>query len=198
MESEEKAIQQAIAGDTTEFQLLLLQQRDRLARHLRGTIPADLQHIIDLDDVLQETSLRALRSVLNLNWQGVRVFEAWLNEIARNSLIDLVRAARRRKRGGGMVRQRLSWLGLGQLLNASEGEPHPSTPARQHELAEAFSRALTKLPERERNAIQLYYLEERSTEDAAGELSVTSGAFRALLQRARRRLQALINESDWL
>lgn len=200
VEPEEMAIRRAIDGDATEFQLMLLRQCNRLAERFRGSIPTDLRHQIDVDDLLQETCLRAIRQIHGLTWNGLEAFEAWLNEIAKNCLIDLIRASRRRKRGGGVAGIPLSWIGVAELLRAGEANvdgQRPSGSLHRRELIEAMQKAVQALPEREQTAIRLFYLEQTPTDVAAEQMAITPGAFRALLQRARKRLQKLFHESAW-
>lgn len=197
---EEDAILKAIDGDPTELQVMLLRQCSRLAQRFHGAIPNDLQHQIDIDDLLQETCLRAIRQIHSLTWNGLESFEAWLNEIAKNCLIDLIRACRRRKRGGGVIGMPLSWIGVAELLRAGEANAdgqRPSGSLHRRELIEAMQKAVRTLPEREQTAIRLSYLEQIATDVAAEQLSITPGAFRALLQRARKRLQKVLHESAW-
>jgi len=197
---EEDAIRRAVDGDSTEFQLVLMRQCARLTNRLRGTIPSDLTQIIDVDDVVQETCLRAIRELPKLKWQGLAAFEGWMNQLAQNSLIDLVRAGRRKKRRGEGAGKRLSWIDFGELLRAGEkrGDQRPSEPARRRELIEAITTVVNQLPKRERAAVELYYLQQMPAQEAAEKLATTPGAFRALLQRARTRMQLLLHDSDWL
>lgn len=199
-DSEEQAIRLAQDGDTTEFQVLLLSECRWLADRFQGAIPVDLQPFIDVDDVLQETCLRAIRDCGNLEWKGRAAFHSWLNEIAKNSLIDLIRAGRRRKRGGDLVGRPLSWLDVTELLRASsqvgEGE-RPSGNVHRQELIVAVQRAVEALPPREREAVRLVYIKQFSVGEAAESLNMTEGAIRAVLQRARNRLRKVFRESAW-
>jgi RNA polymerase sigma-70 factor (ECF subfamily) len=156
-----------------------------------------------VDDVIQETCVEAIRDIDRFEWRGAGSFESWLGEIARTCLLDLVRSYRRQKRGGNMVRRRISWIDVAEhLMRHPEGHapiPTPSRIAVGKELICAIQAAVSQLPENERRVMRLYYLEQQPTEAIAAELDVSPGAVRAIVQRARQRLRDLLGGSSaWL
>jgi RNA polymerase sigma factor (sigma-70 family) len=117
--------------------------------------------------------------------------------------LDLVRAYRRKKRGGDRARLAISWIDVADyVMGDPDGRSPMSTPSRivqTKEVIHAVQAAVSQLPENERRAMRLYYLDQESTEAIAAELDITPGAVRALLQRGRQRLRDLLGSSStWL
>jgi RNA polymerase sigma-70 factor (ECF subfamily) len=72
--------------------------------------------------------------------------------------------------------------------------PRPDEAAEDRELAEYLRRALSTLPEREREAFVLTELEGMPTADAAAAMQVKAASVRSLRTLARRRLRSLLAE----
>lgn len=151
----------------------------------------------DADDALQETFLRAYRMLDRLtDPDGLR---SWLYAIARLVCSERRRAARRRA-----THERAAAEENGLM----PGEPHTSTgrpspdgrasprdAADRREQLERLGRALDGLPDNERLALHLYYLEADPVTAASVALGVSRSGFYKLLSRARERLSALLSEA---
>ncbi len=193
-----EAIELARGGDWTEFEIVLAQHCGVMAGSLRSEIPDDLRCTFDVEDLLQEMCIRAIRFVPQFDWISTEHFEAWLREIARNCLLDAIRASRRRKRGGQIGRVPLSWLKLeGDLRTRSESPETASQVAHAQQIVLDIRVAVKSLPRRERQVVMLHYLRELDLKEGAKQLNITPGAYRALLQRARQRLKTFLHESAW-
>jgi RNA polymerase sigma-70 factor (ECF subfamily) len=194
----QQAIEAAKAGELTEFQIVLAERCQGFASSLESNIPTDVGRSLGIEDLLQETCIRALGSIDLFEWVSVEHFDGWLNEIARNCLIDAVRSSRRRKRGGNRKRVSLSWLRIEEHLRA-EDNSHRTASHVLHvqQIVSEMRDAVRQLPERERRAVLLHYLRGVEAQRAAERMGITPGAFRALLQRARQRLRGILNESAW-
>jgi RNA polymerase sigma-70 factor (ECF subfamily) len=55
---------------------------------------------------------------------------------------------------------------------------------------------LDRLPQRQREVVILYYVEDRSVEETAAVLGAPTGTVKALLHRARKRLVELIGPAS--
>lgn len=203
-DQERLAIENAVQGDFTDLQLLLLDSCESLRTRMQSEIPHDMRQVLAVDDLIQEICVEAIRDIGSFEWRGDGSFHHWLNEIARTCLLDLVRTHRRKKRGGQHVGIRLSWLDVAELILHQQGNrspvPTPSRVLHTREVANAVQRAVSQLPNHERVAMRLYYLQQLSTDAVAAELQITPGAVRAVLQRARKRLFKLLgpNAHQWL
>lgn len=203
-DQEQLAIDRAVQGDFTDLQLLLLNSCETLRTRMENEIPHDMRQVLAVDDLIQEICVEAIRDIHSFEYRGDGSFESWLNEIARTCLLDLVRTHRRKKRGGNHVGFRLSWLDVAELILHQQGNrtpvPTPSRILQTREVVNAVQRAVSRLPNHERIAMRLYYLQQLSTDAIAVELQLTPGAVRAVLQRARRRLYKFLGPDahQWL
>jgi RNA polymerase sigma-70 factor, ECF subfamily len=119
-------------------------------------------------DLAQETMSRA-----HQQWASVSLTdspEAWLRRVMRNLLVDHHRRA-------GVERRALERLSR---------RPHTPAPvAGESRLAEW----LDVLPERQRAAVALFYVDDLSIAEIASVLSVAPGTVKATLWKARRSLR---------
>lgn len=115
----------------------------------------------EAEDVVQETLVKGYRG----RWRvrNVDKFPAWLGSVARNRALDVLR------------RRRMVPL---------DGHEPVVECAEEDEMGERLQRTLAGLPETQRIAVTLRYLEgldHRSIEETMG---VTNGALRGILGRA--------------
>lgn len=139
--------------------------------------------VADADDALQETFIRAFRLLDRPS--GPAELRPWLYGIARRVCSEQRRAASRRERHESQAAMH---------QRDSQVTATPNGPA---ERAEQFSRledALGRLPDNERLAIHLFYLEHDPVPAASNALGVSRSGFYKLLDRARRRLAEMLSE----
>jgi RNA polymerase sigma-70 factor (ECF subfamily) len=142
----------------------------RLARMLAGGDRAEA------DDLVQETLLRALRSIDG--FRGGSSLSTWLASI----LVNLHRSGRRRD-----ARRR--------TLMDGQRPPEEAEPARQEqrvELEETLE-ALAALPEDQREAIALVALEGVGYAEAAEVLGVKLGTLMSRIARGRKAMRAAMD-----
>ena len=110
-----------------------------------------------IDDVVQDVLLTIHRA--RRPTTPKRSFDAWLRVIAERRAIDLLRRARRR--GAREVHAPLAF--------ESHADQAPIRPAGsiRRTRAGTVTRALAKLPDRQREAVHHLVIEERSLADAA-------------------------------
>lgn len=82
-----------------------------------------------------------------------------------------------------------------QGYSASPASESPAEAAAKHERLELLSRAMDQLPDNERLALHLYYLEADPVTAASVALGVSRSGFYKLLTRARERLSVLLSEA---
>ena len=171
---------------------------DQLEAHraaLTGHCYRMLGSIVDADDAVQETMVRA--------WRGLDRFDArsslrtWLYRIATNVCLDALSDRRRRARPieegpAGTVddeletRERTHWL---EPVPDARAIPADATPAEQVELREsirlAFVAALQHLPARQRAALLLSEVIGLSAAEVADVIDTSVAGVNSALQRAR-------------
>ena len=165
-----EAIARVLAGERDAFHVLL----DRHSAALLATLRAALSNREDAREVLQETWLRAYRTLAHLP-EPARL-RAWLLSIALN----LVRARHRR--------------GAERALEDGEvPEPAASSGAAEqlgeHEELERLRARVAELPTRQREVVDLRVNHELSHAEIAALLGITEEASRASYYQGLQRLK---------
>ena len=182
-------IERIKAGDQEAFAALFNKYRRRLAVLIHFRLSPELRSFAEVDDVLQETWLRAFRDFGQFTYRSAGSFMSWLARIADHVIADLARSQGRQKRHAvEMLRFR---------SESNPGGPEPldsKTPSRLLAQEEGLRRLLDKLnalPEDYRQAILLMKVEGLSTSEAAERLGKSKEATALLLHRAIKRFRAL-------
>ena len=203
-ENEEQLIERARAGDELALERLLIAHSQMLALHIAARLPASLQSVISVEDVTQEAMTHAFLKIDRLRETSPRVFVAWLRAVGETTLMGMIKAQRRRKRGGELHRvpnESPNTTGsLVDLLGRLPGDG--ATASRQvarREAVVALQVAISRLPEDTRRAIQLHLLQSKSLDETAKELGRTPAAVRSLIHRGKQALsEAMVRASMWL
>lgn len=170
----------------------LAMSRPRLMHlaHSQGVAPDDV------DDIVQETLIEAWRHLDQL--RALERFDAWLNGICRNVCL-------RWQRAHGMTNAHLTHLSAFETpanddsASAWEekiGDPCALDPVEElsrQDMEVLLDRALGYLPDGERAAVELHYLEELPQREAALRLGLNVKALEVRLVRARRQLRQILN-----
>jgi RNA polymerase sigma factor (sigma-70 family) len=148
----------------------------------------------DAHDALQETFIRAYRKIDDVHdstgsAEGSGGLRSWLYQIARHVCSEKRRADGRRTKHEQEARVN----GSANIIR-SEREANERPPARseQGDRLEMLTRALGELPDQERLAIHLFYLDADPAVAAREALGVSRSGFYKLLARARERLGMLM------
>lgn len=175
-------------GDHDAFSRLFEKYRSRLAVLIHYKLGPGLRRDADVDDVLQETLLRAYRDIGKFDYRAPGSFMSWLARIADHVIADMARAQKRQKRAGEHVPFRSE-------SNPAGPEPaHTQTPSRIFTENESLGRLielLDRLHEDDRQIILEIKVEGMTTSEVARRYSVANNAVSLALHRAIRRLRAL-------
>lgn len=169
---ERQVLQRIRAGDIDAVQGLFEEYRVRIYRVcLLYTDSAD-----DAKDVLQETFLRAYRSVGR--FRGDSSFSTWLTRIAINLCLNL---RRDRRASGTLETDRL------ELIQHHLPQSHPQNPEQAlntRELRERITNLVGKLPPRERMAFVLKHFEQLKIREISVLMKISEGTVKSFLHRA--------------
>lgn len=172
-------------------------ERYREYLHLLARMQLDhrLQGKVDLSGVVQQTLLEAHQAMQRFLVEGDELQAAWLRKLLAHNLSDEVRKARARCRDHSREQSleaalEASSAQWGNWL-CSQGES-PSQQVIRHEELLRLARALARLPNDQRQAIELHHLKGESLAQVAHALGRSRGAVAALLFRGLRKLR------DWL
>ena len=201
--NEQKLVRRAIDGDKVALDQLLLAHYQHLADHLTPKVGTSAPGMISVDDVIQETFIHACRDIAKYQARESNTFLHWLRAIADNRLLDLLKTAKRKKRGGDMrqVQNRSDGRSsVVQIINMlSDQGRTPSRVAARGEAEAAMQVAIANLPDDQRQAIQLRFFQQKSLEEAAELMNRTPGSVRGLIHRAKQALRESMNRpSMWL
>lgn len=172
------------AGDETYFAELY----SRTAPKLRARSQRFVAYADDVDDVLQETWMRAYAARSHFTNRGS--IDGWLWFICRNVCVDWLRAEHRR-------RILVAYVGsITAADNASTGIAEARDVIRGEELCDWVQSEIVALPALQRRAVVCRWLLGHSTDEAAAELNVAPGTIKATLYQARRKIHAHLAERN--
>lgn len=166
------------AGDRAAFERLVR----RYLRPIHAVAASFLSERADVEDVVQETFLRALDRIRT--YDSNRPFAPWLYQIARNVA---------RNRIAGRARWKTEPLPDEGLAG---GADDPEAELERSEVRRRVDAAVAGLPERQRAVFRLLDVEGVSAAEAAEMLGLTSGTVRSHLSHARSALREEL--APWL
>ncbi|HEY8539897.1 MAG TPA: RNA polymerase sigma factor [Steroidobacteraceae bacterium] len=177
-DTETAVLERLGAGQYREaFALLLPHYRDRVFRLCLSM----LQQRAWAEDVCQDVFLRIWRALPG--FAGQSSLSTWVYAISRNACLSELRKRR-------------------PLVSIDDDEDgyHPEVAALAIEDADdsatvSVGQMLEQLPERYRQAVTLFYMEDKSYEQTAASLGLPLGTVKALLHRARKKLIAIAEQA---
>ena len=181
-------IEKVKAGDDQALSLAFEKCRRRLAVLIYFKLSPRARRLTEVDDLVQETLLRAFKSIDRFSYQTSGSLLRWLSSIADHVIIDQLRYHDRERRAGEEVRFR-------SPSNPHGPEPVDSkTPSRllaQQEAMENLLARLNELPEDYREVILMAKIEGISTAEMAERLGKSRDAVALLVYRAVKRFRAI-------
>lgn len=183
-----------------QLQQILKVQVPRLRRYLAMRIPTELQHVISVEDVLQNVCVAAIRGLPGFLPRVEDSVDRWLTCVAQRVMINAIKTARRADQRGRYKRVWQDPEGATSLadlfaLVASPGRT-PSSEAAMAEAVDAVQIALATLPPARRRAIWMRFIEGQSPEAIAKALKRTPGAVNGLLFHGLRQLQKRLGSAS--
>lgn len=165
------------------FELLLPRYRNHVYRLALSL----LREPAAAEDAAQDVLLRLWRALPGYN--GKAALGTWIYAITRNTCLS-------------ELRKRRPQVPLHVYLdqpddpddNRAAREAPLAAPEQDESVVASMERLLDRLPERYRQAVTLFYMEDQSYEQTARALGVPLGTIKAMLHRARRKLAALAGE----
>jgi RNA polymerase sigma-70 factor (ECF subfamily) len=180
-----RLVEQAKSGDRSAFDRLVEDSRGRLEAVLLSTLSQKVQHIIDVEEALQETMVRAFESLQNFQWRGEGSFSAWLRRIAKNVVVGEIR--KKRPSHGLRVVERIPAKGAA-----------PSTAARRDERFDRLKAALGGLNPDHREVLLLARIEGLPIREIAERMQRSPNAVKQLLSRALKALRSSFGDTESL
>lgn len=200
MEFDEEAIVSKVrGGDEQALADFITAKRPQLLAFIDRRLGAALRRKLETDDLFQETSAEAVRSLGEVDLADRDPFN-WLCQVAERRIIDAHRrffGSQKRDAGRevslnapGSSTSDTSKPGLINLLVASMTSASQAFSRDQRQMK--LLAALEKLPEDHREALRLRYLENLPSKEIAERLGKSDGAVRVMLTRSLTKLQQIL------
>ncbi len=174
-------------GDKEALSLLFERHRRRLAVLAHYRLGPHMRGMVEVDDILQETLLKAYMQFDQFTYRTPGSFLRWLARIMEHVIADTARYHGRQKRQAAEV------LSLRSESNPGGPEPADSkTPSRllaQDEGLRALLNELDELPDDYREVILLTKVEGLSTGEVAERMGKSRETVALLLHRAIKRFR---------
>ncbi len=185
-------LEQAKGGDEQALSRAFERHRRRLAVLIHYKLSPRAQEFCEVEDLVQETCLRAFRDIGNFTYRSPGSFLRWLSAIADHAIVDRARYLNRERRAGEEVRFRSA---------SNPGGPEPAdsrTPSRlfaQQEAVERLLKRMDALPQDYRQVLILAKIEGLSTLEMAERMGKSREAVALLVYRALKRFRVLCQET---
>ncbi len=185
----EALLDRAFAGDAEALGPLLDHFRPLLRARARESLPPPLLARIDESDVVQQTCVLVLRQFEQLRGRSVGEFVAWLLQVHQHNLLNMVdhhrgaakRAVDREHADDGQAAAKIP----SQLTS-------PSQKAVRGERRRQLEEAIAKLPDGQREAVRMRFLDEASLAEIAQQLDRSEDAVAGLLKRGMAQLKRML------
>ncbi len=162
------------------FAILLPRYRDKVFR----LIFSMLRDRALAEDCTQDVLLRVWKALPG--FAGQSQLSTWIYAIAKNGALS-------------EIRKRKPTVSLDQSDDEDGYNPAVAAlaaPEADDSATVSVGQLLDQLPERYRQAVVLFYMEDKSYEQTAASLGLPLGTVKALLHRARKRLIELTREAE--
>ena len=171
-------IARVLSGDKQQFALLVARYQTGLYRHAVSMV---LDHDV-ASDMVQGTLVRAYTRLSTCRDHDR--FRAWLFQMLRNRCLDHLKDIRRRN------------VSLDRALDVPAPGEEPVAQMERMRLRGEISKALDQLPDAQREAFLMHYVEELPYETMADLLGASVSALKMRVLRAREALGAALRNTD--
>ena len=177
-------IEQSIEGNTNAFRLLVIRYQRMVFSFLGKFLFPDQV----VEDLAQETFLRAYRNISGFNPEKGTAFSTWLITIARNLAINEKTKKKRRREYPGRFTER----------NHVLSEDGPQEILEKRRLKSKVQEAISRLPEKFHTAVVLSYFDELSLEEIAQIEDCPVGTVKSRVFRGKQMLRQILERENVL
>jgi RNA polymerase sigma-70 factor (ECF subfamily) len=177
-------VEQSVQNNTDAFRFLILRYQRMVFSYL-GNFQLPVQV---LEDLAQESFLRAYRNITNFDSEKGASFSTWLITIARNLAINEMAKMRRRKAHSGEFRDE----------DHGRYEKSPQEILEQRHFKSRIHDAISRLPEKFHTAVVLSYFDELSLEEIAEIENCPVGTIKSRVFRGKQILRQILERENML
>lgn len=177
----------AQAGDRGAFDALVEKNRDRLRSRIESWARFQLGPRLDIDEVLQETFVRAFSALSRFEWQDENAFFRWLCGVGKKALAEVARTERRHaiRRGAAVSVERVP-----------SPDPAPSKTLQRGERFDRLEEALRRLSPDYRRALLLSRIEGLTVKEIGARMGRSPDAVKHLIARGLRDLRRHFGDTE--
>jgi RNA polymerase sigma-70 factor (ECF subfamily) len=190
----ESLLVQARGGDAEALGELLERHRGFLKVLAQRMLSNRVQARLDASDVVQKTCLSVQQGIGEFRGESTMQFLAWLRQIHEANIQKALREHLAQKRD--IAREGGATAAEIESLVADSTQPTPSQRILRDERAVRLAAALEHLPEDQREAVRLRYLEGLSLAEVGQALGRSDKAASALILRGIATLRKRLDDHD--
>ena len=162
---------------------------DRYSARVYNTAVSYLQSAEEAEEATQDVFLELAASASRFEQRSS--VSTWIYRLTVNQCLDRLRYRNRKKRRAKL----LSIFGdKGELLHDVATFEHPGIAMEKQEDARHLFAAIDELPERQKTAFVLTYVEELSGKEVAEVMGLTVKGVESLIQRAKANLRKILEK----
>lgn len=177
-------LDRARSGDDAAAGALFATGIARLDTYVHARLGPALRQKTEVDDVVQETLLKAFDSLTDFDDRGEGTFAGWLCRIAENVIRNLATHHRAAKRAADVEVVRVTRI----LATARETAAGPATIAAVRDDGQGLRDALDRLSDELRTVMLLRHFQDCTIDEIAATTNKSASAVRRALGRAMREL----------
>lgn len=177
MNTDSELVSATLAGNKSAFGVLTLRYQTQVYRLVYRII----DNQANTSDIVQEALLKAYQNLETLRNRDR--FSTWLFRIAKNQCISWNRKYQRN------VRENIMGIENELVNDHLHLPPAPDEAMIESELHGQIMKAIARLPEYNREAVQMFYIEGKSYSEIQEKLGITKGTLGRFLYEARAQLR---------
>jgi len=178
---EDKLVAAAKAGDGDAFSKLIMPHANRLFRATHRIT----RHREDAEDAVQDSIVNAF--VRLASFTGASRFSTWLTRIAINAALMRLRKRRLSREVAMEEPKEEAWVPIS--CEAMDASPNPEEWYAKYEHDSIIRKAVAKLRPSLRNTVVTHGLQEKSLQETAQIIGISTGAVKARMFHARTALR---------
>jgi RNA polymerase sigma-70 factor (ECF subfamily) len=167
-------VREALAGSERAFRKILEQHYGLIYSVVRGVAGQR----VETDDCVQEVFIKIFRSLGS--FRGEARLSTWIYRIARNEALNAVE------------RRRPQLIPIEDCEELSAADESPETAHHRRITREGLERLIERLDERQRIALELRYMGDKSYEEIAEIMDIPLGTVKTYIHRAKLALKRMM------
>ncbi|MEX2318084.1 MAG: sigma-70 family RNA polymerase sigma factor [Pirellulales bacterium] len=190
----EELLRRSAAGDAAAREELLALYRPYLRLVAGRRLPKMIRKRVDASDLVQHTLLDAVRGLPDFRGQTEPEFTAWIMKLLERNLLQGIRNHTLGKRD---IRLEQDWSASGgsalMMWHSLSGDgSSPMSNILHGEAALHLALALDKLPEDQRTAVEMRYIDQLPLQAIADEMGRSVGSVAGLIRRGVEAMQGFL------